>query len=79
MAIGTNIHRHTHFRMIICRISEDPKSRRGFGSLLRRHTSFGAQESNGRHGGSGGGAGGTLSGGGCGSTLMTSPQDYHEY
>ncbi|XP_055920040.1 protein peanut isoform X8 [Eupeodes corollae] len=35
--------------------SDDPKSRRGFGSLLRRHTSFGAPDAHLHRGGGGGG------------------------
>lgn len=65
-----------NFRMVFCRNTDESKSRRGFGSLLRRHTSFGAPEggsanSNGQHGGGRNGHGAA--------PLVTSPQDFHEY
>lgn len=63
----TNTH---NFRMVFCRNSDESKSRRGFGSLLRRHTSFNAPEAaNGAGHKNGHGA----------APLMTSPQDFHEY
>lgn len=68
--------RHTHnFRLVFSRNTDESKSRRGFGSLLRRHTSFNAPEAN---GGGGGSHGGSKNGHGA-APLMTSPQDFHEY
>lgn len=61
----------THnFRMFFSRNSDESKSRRGFGSLLRRHTSFNAPEANG---------GAPAKNGHGAAPLMTSPQDFHEY